>query len=171
MLEEKLSTPVILLTGAGSENIAVEAMKLGAYDYVRKDQFDRNHFPIIVHGVHERFLFKTEKERRERNVAALSMIRNTVSSFSEIVQAAIAKLAFLIDESEVRFKPRISGEGKDDFSNYVRKVREELETLAFAVQSINNLPKAAEQSAAREEVPQAQPENVLAAERKDQHSS
>lgn len=165
MHEQKLSTPVILLTGAGSENIAVEAMKLGAYDYLRKDQFDRNHFPIIVYGVYERFLFKTEKDRRERNIAALSMIRNTVSSFSEIVQAAIAKLAFLTDESELMFKPRVSREGKDDLAEHIRKVREELETLAFAVQSINNLPKAAEQTDARGPAPQAQREKVLAAEK------
>jgi CheY-like chemotaxis protein len=162
MHEQKLPTPVILLTGAGSENIAVEAMKLGAYDYLRKDQFDRNHFPIIVYGVYERFLFKTEKEQRERNIAALGMIRNTISSFSEIVQAAIAKLAFLTDESEVTFRPRVSRDGKDDYAEYVRKVHEELETLAFAVKSINNLPKAADQSGIRGQAPQAQPEKVLA---------
>lgn len=165
MHEQKMSTPVILLTGAGSENIAVEAMKLGAYDYLRKDQFDRNHFPIIVYGVYERFLFKIEKEQRERNIASLDIIRNTITSFSEIVQAAIAKLAFLTDESEWIFRPQVSHQGKDDFAVYARKVREELETLAFATKSINNLPKAADQSLARVQMPQTQPEKVLAAEK------
>ena len=46
--EQKLDTPVVMLTGAGSENIAVEAMKLGAYDYLKKDFFDRNHFPVCT---------------------------------------------------------------------------------------------------------------------------
>jgi CheY-like chemotaxis protein len=176
MHEQKLSTPVILLTGAGSENIAVEAMKLGAYDYLRKDQFDRNHFPIIVYGVYERFLFKIEKEQRERNVASLDIIRNTISSFSEIVTAAIAKLAFLTDESERLFRSQVSHQGKDDFAVYVRKVREELETLAFATKSINNLPKAADQSIAPVQMPQTQPEKVLVtqtstAEGQNPHSS
>ena len=33
MLEQKNQTPVVMLTGAGSEEVAVEALKLGAYDY------------------------------------------------------------------------------------------------------------------------------------------
>src|SRR3989339_594610 len=37
MHEEKIDTPVIMMTAAGSESVAVEAMKLGAYDYVRKE--------------------------------------------------------------------------------------------------------------------------------------
>lgn len=41
MLEQKIDTPVIVLTGAGSEHIAVEAMKLGAYDYIQKDLFEQ----------------------------------------------------------------------------------------------------------------------------------
>lgn len=176
MHEQKSPTPVIVLTGAGSENIAVEAMKLGAYDYLRKDQFDRNHFPIIVYGVYERFLFKKEKEQRERNIAALSIIRNTILTFSEIVQAAVAKLAFLTDEGELAFKPRSSREGKSEFAEYVRKVREELETLAFAVRAIDNLPKSAEKSSELSQISMEQPEKVLAMEKsapgsKGSHSS
>ncbi len=146
MHEQKSSTPVVVLTGAGSENVAVEAMKLGADDYLRKDQFDRTHFPVFVYGVYERFLFKTEKEQRERNLASLEMIRNTVSSFSEIVQSSIAKLAFLTDECERIFHSHTSHNTRTEFEECLRKVREELETLAFASRSIESLPKAAEQT-------------------------
>ncbi len=38
-----IETPVIMLTGAGSGAVAVEAMKLGAYDYQRKEQIDLPH--------------------------------------------------------------------------------------------------------------------------------
>jgi DNA-binding NtrC family response regulator len=34
MHSQKILTPVILVTGAGSEAIAIEALKLGAYDYL-----------------------------------------------------------------------------------------------------------------------------------------
>ena len=37
MLGWQLDAPVILLTGSGSEEIAVEALKMGAYDYLVKD--------------------------------------------------------------------------------------------------------------------------------------
>ncbi len=159
--EQKSTTPVIILTGAGSENIAVEGMKLGAYDYLRKDQFDREHFPIVVYGVYERFLFKSAKEQREKNIASLDMIRNTISSFSEVVQASIAKLAFLTDEIERIFQPQISHGRKDDFESYLRKVREELETLAFATKSINSLPKATDQSFTRMQTSEPEAEKAL----------
>jgi DNA-binding NtrC family response regulator len=40
MYEQKNNTPVILLTGDGSEHIAVEAMKLGVYTYLQKETAD-----------------------------------------------------------------------------------------------------------------------------------
>src|SRR5512146_2443903 len=83
MHEQKIETPVIILTGAGSENIAVEAMKLGAYDYIRKDQFDRQHFPITAYGAIERFLFRKEKEKREQT---LRSHEKTLSSLESIHQ-------------------------------------------------------------------------------------
>jgi len=42
MHEQKNNTPVIVLTGEGSEHIAVEAMKLGAYAYLQKGTADMN---------------------------------------------------------------------------------------------------------------------------------
>ncbi len=35
---KKITSPVILLTGLGNEEVAIEALKLGAYDYFTKDQ-------------------------------------------------------------------------------------------------------------------------------------
>jgi CheY-like chemotaxis protein len=145
--EQKSETPVIMLTGAGSENIATEAMKLGAYDYLRKDQFDKTHFPIIVSGVYERYLFRKDKEQlensareREKNLLTLEVIINSVSSLSEIVLSTIAKLAFLADESEHLLRPRVQPEGKEQFEDHFRRLREELETLAYASKTIVGIP-------------------------------
>jgi len=113
--EQKLDLPVIMLTGAGSENITVEAMKLGAYDYIRKDQFDIEHFPIVVNGVYERFLFKKEHREldareRQRNLASLELLKNSISSFSQIASTALTTIALLTDESERLLQPpRLSG--------------------------------------------------------------
>lgn len=166
--EQKSTIPVIMLTGAGSENIAVEAMKLGAYDYLRKEHFDRGHFPIIVSGVYERYLFRKEKEQpslspheRERYLAFLELLRNSMSSFSEIVQMTLAKMSFVIDQSERTLRPLLPPAGKDDLEKFVRTVREELETLARASKSMVGVPKVTDESYVRKEDIQ-QSEKVLA---------
>lgn len=154
--EQKSTTPVIMLTGAGSENIAVEAMKLGAYDYVRKDHFDRGHFPILVSGVYERYLFRKEKEQpdinlreRERYLAFLELLRNSMTSFAEIVQMTLAKMAFVTDESERSLRPLLPPAGKENLEKFIRTVREELETLAYASKTMIGVPKVTDESYAR----------------------
>ncbi|HEY6952718.1 MAG TPA: response regulator [Bacteroidota bacterium] len=146
--EQKSAIPVIMLTGAGSENIAVEAMKLGAYDYVRKDQFDKHHFPIVVNAVYERFQFKMEKEKRDIDakqqqvyLASLELLRNSVSSFSQIVSSTLTTIGLLTDESERLMQPHVFPEGKEYFKRYFRKMREEYDTLATVTQSMVSLTK------------------------------
>jgi signal transduction histidine kinase len=49
--------PVVIVTGAGSEDIAIETMKMGAYDYLIKDN-DRNYLkmlPTMVENAIRRF--------------------------------------------------------------------------------------------------------------------
>ena len=65
MYEQKNETPVLMLTAAGTENIAVEAMKFGAYDYIRKEQLQFEVLPILINGVYQQFLFRKEKENKE----------------------------------------------------------------------------------------------------------
>lgn len=53
------SLPVIMLTGQGNEHIAVEAMKLGAHDYLRKDQLTVEALQCAVMSVLERHRLET----------------------------------------------------------------------------------------------------------------
>lgn len=102
MQKEKISTPVIMLTAAGSETIAVEAMRLGVYDYFRKDQIDINRLPIAVMSVHERYLYRKELHRREedekatkgtqRDLESLKMFENTVNSLGQFVESSLTGL-------------------------------------------------------------------------------
>jgi DNA-binding response OmpR family regulator len=146
--EQKVNTPVIMLTGAGSENIAVESMKLGAYDYIRKDQFDKYHFPIIVNAVYERYLFNEEREHRvvdakEREIylASLDLLRNSVASFAQIVNTTLTTIALLSEESDRLLLPLILPEGKEHFRRYFRKMKEEYDTLVTVTQSMVSLTK------------------------------
>mgnify|MGYP006281744373 CR=1 FL=1 len=48
---DQLAIPIILLTGQGNENIAVEAMRKGAYDYLVKHELSKERLSSAVHKV------------------------------------------------------------------------------------------------------------------------
>ena len=62
ILELKIDIPIIVTTGTGSEEIAVNALKMGAYDYLIKDieGFYLKMLPITVKNALHRY--KSEKE-------------------------------------------------------------------------------------------------------------
>src|SRR5512140_423859 len=73
MLEQKNLTPVIMLTAAGSEHIAVEALKLGAYDYVRKELIDINHLDILIRGTHERHMYRVSELMEQEKMKEMAL--------------------------------------------------------------------------------------------------
>ncbi len=55
--------PVVMLTGHGDERLAVEVMKAGAYDYLRKDELDRRSLGQVLRNVLERARLEAEVRR------------------------------------------------------------------------------------------------------------
>ncbi|MBC8229706.1 response regulator [bacterium] len=53
LAKRKCSVPFIMMTGRGDERIAVEMMKLGARDYIVKDQNFIDILPQVVKRVYE----------------------------------------------------------------------------------------------------------------------
>jgi PAS domain S-box-containing protein len=64
-------TPVIIVTGTGSEQIAVEALKSGAADYIVKTQRSLRHLPHAIHLVLERQQAENDRRESERRYRAL----------------------------------------------------------------------------------------------------
>ena len=62
--------PAIMVTGAGDESIAVQALKLGAYDYVVKDAASgyMELLPTVIDQVFNKKKLEQEKERAEKAV-------------------------------------------------------------------------------------------------------
>jgi DNA-binding NtrC family response regulator len=58
----KMDIPVILITGYGSEEIALEAWKWGARDYFVKGKSDMSQLPELVLKVYKQVI--TERQRR-----------------------------------------------------------------------------------------------------------
>jgi DNA-binding NtrC family response regulator len=58
----KMDIPVIIITGYGSEEIALEAWKWGAKDYFVKGKSDMSQLPALVLKVHKQVT--SERQRR-----------------------------------------------------------------------------------------------------------
>ncbi len=60
---EHAHLPVVMLTGHGDERLAVEVMKAGAYDYMRKDDLDAQALERTLRNVLERARLEAEVRR------------------------------------------------------------------------------------------------------------
>jgi CheY-like chemotaxis protein len=144
MNEQKLETPVIMLTGTGSEYIAAESMKLGAYDYVAKTDFDRDHFPVIVSGVVERYLFKKTKLEEEhrgtkKGLGSLELFGNSISSLADVANNALARVTLISEECHHTLQPTLTPEGKEQIENFHGLIKQELDLIVAVTRSILEL--------------------------------
>jgi DNA-binding response OmpR family regulator len=146
MHEQKNDTPVIMLTGAGTEHVAVEAMKLGAYDYVQKDLIDIGHLDILLRGTHERHLFRKEKEQRlqllrnrDRVITTLVSFQNSIDSLSHVVNNSLALVALNIREYSGALAPDVKEETQKKLRGAFEEIEREYNFIASVVALILRL--------------------------------
>ena len=91
IFDSVIDAPIILATGAGDEEIAVKAMKLGAYDYVIKDP-DRNYLKILPITIDNAIKHKQNEDdrrmmeiEREKLIAELQESLRKVKTLSGLV--------------------------------------------------------------------------------------
>ncbi|GAX60079.1 signal transduction histidine kinase [Candidatus Scalindua japonica] len=65
---KKYNIPVVMVTAFGDENVAVEAMKLGVFDYVVKSEDYLQRLSVIVHRAIQEPKLKKEKEKVENDL-------------------------------------------------------------------------------------------------------
>ena len=143
MSEQKMDTPVIMMTGYSTDEIAVEAMKLGAYDYVRKERIEIDHIPILIHGVHERHLFRQDKEVRERErherekrQAAVQMFQTTVRTIAHHINNALAVFMLRSSVTERNLKKNLEPNRADQVLKLVTDLRRQAEIIEAIVRSL-----------------------------------
>ena len=66
ILELKLETPIIMLTGTGSEEVVIKAIKAGALDYIIKDP-DRNYLKTLPLTVDHAINLKSAEQKSTKN--------------------------------------------------------------------------------------------------------
>ena len=134
IIAAKLLIPCVLLTGAGSETLAVESLKAGINDYLIKDMQQQylEILPLLLPEVVRRF-------RQEQLASIFSKERETVAALSELFLAAdnldalyekipqiltagfdypIAAVLLFDDKKEILTIKGISGQG---VSHYLHK--------------------------------------------------
>ncbi len=87
----KIGIPFIMLTGHGNVETAVEAMKLGAYDFISKPP-DLNRLLTAVRHALENKSLRSENKKLKRKVAQKYDIVGESEAISEVIQM-IAKVA------------------------------------------------------------------------------
>ncbi|MDG1191572.1 MAG: sigma-54 dependent transcriptional regulator [Flavobacteriaceae bacterium] len=87
----KIGIPFIMLTGHGNVETAVEAMKLGAYDFISKPP-DLNRLLTAVSHALENKSLRSENKKLKRKVAQKYDIVGESEAISEVIQM-IAKVA------------------------------------------------------------------------------
>jgi DNA-binding NtrC family response regulator len=88
LIENHIRVPIIMITGTGDVNIAVEAMKLGAVDYVVKDSSANfiQRLPAVLEKVLNQWYLKVEKENAEKALhTAFQRIKKDHDDFVSVV--------------------------------------------------------------------------------------
>ncbi|HTP79232.1 MAG TPA: response regulator [Bacteroidota bacterium] len=127
MYEQKNETPVVVLTGAGSEEVAVEAMKLGAYDYARKEQIELRHLDILIKSTHERHLFRVERSLEEErgremilNKEATDKVRDVINAITPSLHSALASLNLAIEAGFSGAGNGVAGRRREELHRQLR---------------------------------------------------
>lgn len=121
--------PAILLTGAGNEEIAVEAMKMGAADYIVKD-LEGKYFqllPIVIAETLKRHRFEEEKRLMQnelkRYAAELERSNRELQQFAYVVSHdlkeplhTVKSFARLLEED---YKEKLELQGADYIESIV----------------------------------------------------
>ncbi len=91
--------PVVFVTGGGDEEVAVEAMRRGAYDYIIKDP-NRNYLKILPATIRNVLKRRKAEEERRKAEAALAASREELNSIIKTVPDVIYRLN---DDSRISF--------------------------------------------------------------------
>jgi DNA-binding response OmpR family regulator len=145
MNEQKIDTPVIFFTAYGTESVANAATKLGAYDFVRRENLDYQHLPLMINATYERYLFRKERERQESEeqelqarLAAIEMFRKTVESIAHYVNHALSVLSLDTEHYEKLLLDLANG-GREQVSSAFEEMRQEIKIVEAGVKSMLNL--------------------------------
>lgn len=92
-----LETPIVVVTGFGHEQLAVEALQAGAFDYIVKSQEYPQMLPERIRRVLERYRMIREKERLDEE------LRLTKTHLENLIESSLDAILSLKNHGKIRF--------------------------------------------------------------------
>lgn len=146
---KNIDIPAIMITGFGSEELAVDTMKLGAYDYISKAHLEVDKLPLTINNVYERHLLRKEMEHRrleerkqqerQEELAVLRTFQNTVSSVGQFVTNSLTTLGTMIQNREGDLMKFVKEAGREELQKTLAEMKQELEVISSGVKSMLDL--------------------------------
>ena len=114
--QRSLIPPIVMLTGQGSESVAVEAMKRGVKDYLVKDKLTPEILSSSITNVLQQHRLRSllaKNQQQQRLIAETALRIRQSLNISEILDTAVREVRQLLDCDRViiyRFAPDMSGD-------------------------------------------------------------
>lgn len=146
LYDNQIETPVIMLTAVGSDLVAVDAMKLGAYDYVRKEQLDLHHLGVVINATHERHQFRVTKaieEERARemklNKLATDKVRDVLNAITPSLNSALANINSDLESEGEKIATALPLQQREQFEEFLKNLQHETVTLETSIRGLLGL--------------------------------
>ena len=104
---KNITTPIIVLTGQGDQEIAVEAMKSGATDYLTKDKLTRE---SLAKSIRHAIQLHQEGERRKHTEEMLKKSHQELTVAHKALQASLNKLTTA--QNQILRSEKLAGIGR-----------------------------------------------------------
>lgn len=141
MRNNNIDTPAIILTAVGSEEVAVEAMKLGAFDYIRKERFEVDHLSVVINNAIENAILKRENNRmlaelREKDTAVTKMFQDTVRTLSHYINNSLATLQLRIQVFQRKAERELQNGERNSIQPFLQEVLRDAKTIEAVMKTL-----------------------------------
>lgn len=146
MNKNKIDVPALMVTNLDAENVAIEAINLGAYDYIRKDQLDLIHLPILLQSIIERHQYRKslpdnlpEGRNLHRQLEQIQQLEQAIESLSSVIANSMSVLSLGLEECQQDLLMHVPNEDRSRFATALKDLKEEYNVVCSSVNSIVGL--------------------------------
>ena len=137
---EEVGFPLIILTGVGSEKLAVQALKSGAMDYVVKDTEDINLLPrTAIHAIRKWNLIMERKNIEDELGKCIEELEESTSNLDDIVDTISQDLlssTSSIRDFSISFMEKYADKLDDNDKNSLLNIKNLTQKATISINSL-----------------------------------